>query len=204
MGDESGQSAAHKALVRVRKFIESGQNALGGVGLSAAARLLRPPVAAALPTKGAPQTGPPAPTSTLGADEEEEEEVNPVIAEATEQSISSDQPVLESGGATGPPPSFQTLGPKLDRRLEAKAAAAAATAAAADTAADQEALFEQQRQKLNAEADAKHKSHRKDQLIRYIVLMVCIVTIILSLIGMAAISRRVVGKWWQGEVPNAR
>lgn len=52
--------------------------------------------------------------------------------------------------------------------------------------------------KRRALEDAKHKKERDDKLSRYLALIVCIVVIILCIIGMAAISRRVIGKWWHG------
>jgi len=52
--------------------------------------------------------------------------------------------------------------------------------------------------KRRALEDAKHKTERNDRLGRYLALIICIVVIILSILGMAAISRRVIGKWWHG------
>jgi hypothetical protein len=54
------------------------------------------------------------------------------------------------------------------------------------------------RRKRRALEDARHKKERDDKLSRYLALIICIVVIILSLLGMAAISRRVIGKWWHG------
>lgn len=54
------------------------------------------------------------------------------------------------------------------------------------------------RRKRRILEDAKHKKERDDKLSRYLALIICIVVIILSLLGMAAISRRVIGKWWYG------
>jgi hypothetical protein len=60
------------------------------------------------------------------------------------------------------------------------------------------AFLESQRKKKLADI-ARHSKERHDKLTRYITLIVCIVIIICSLLGMAAISRRVIGKWWHGE-----
>ena len=57
--------------------------------------------------------------------------------------------------------------------------------------------IEEERRRRAAE-DARHKKERKDKLMRYIVLIVCFVVIICSLLAMAGISRRVIGKWWHG------
>ena len=61
------------------------------------------------------------------------------------------------------------------------------------------AAHEDSKRKQRALADARHKKDREDKLTRYLVLIIAMVTIIVSLLAMAAISRRVIGKWWHGQ-----
>lgn len=60
-------------------------------------------------------------------------------------------------------------------------------------------VLHEERQKKAQIENLKHKKDRKDKLIRYIVLIVCVTVIILSLLGMSAISRAAIGKWWHGQ-----
>ena len=55
------------------------------------------------------------------------------------------------------------------------------------------------REKKRIVEEARHKKERDDKLTRYLVLIICIVVIILVILAMAAISRRVIGKWWHGQ-----
>jgi hypothetical protein len=58
--------------------------------------------------------------------------------------------------------------------------------------------WEQKQQQQIAER-ARHEKERKDKLMRYIILIICFVAIIVGLLAMAAISRKVLGKWWHGQ-----
>jgi len=61
------------------------------------------------------------------------------------------------------------------------------------------AAHAQEKQRLLKVEEQRHKHERKNKMDRYLCLIVCFVTIILALIGMAGISRKVIGKWWHGE-----
>lgn len=54
-------------------------------------------------------------------------------------------------------------------------------------------------QKKKALEDTRHQKERDDKLTRYLALIIAVIVIILSLLGMSAISRRAIGKWWHGQ-----
>lgn len=85
----------------------------------------------------------------------------------------------------------------LPRKASAPAPAATSYASRDAHAAAQKAHAAARALALQQER-ARHEKERHDKLVRYIALIVCIVVIILSLLGMAALSRRVIGKWWHG------
>lgn len=163
---------AEKMLSTLRSHIENGQAAMGAQGHHSNNTIVNP--LRNLATQDVLQPQPSAPSASTAA------------AAAATAATAATSDVVKGGGLSANAVRGATVVsatvPMSPRSTHAMAAAAHAEA----------------RRKRRALEDAKHKKERDDKLSRYLALIVCIVVIILSLLGMAAISRRVIGKWWHG------
>jgi hypothetical protein len=164
-----GPSFAEKMVSRLRSHIESGQINIGAGGPGSNNAIVNPPIR----NPNQPQP-PPDHNQDPGHGQ------GPSLSHP--DSAAGDKPWAsrsQDGIATVVP----VVAPVSPRAAHAAAAAAHAEA----------------RRRRRALEDAKHNKEREDKLTRYLVLIICIVVIIASLLGMAAISRRVIGKWWHGQ-----
>lgn len=201
-----GTSFVERTLGRLRSFVDHGQGQLGGPG-SRANGIVKPRQSAA-PVALPPEADEPDGTTVdanaadhhqqhhhHGAGAETAPDVNAHASDHQGAERPSDNAIggKSKGGTKGGGVGGDRRGAARvvvgddDRELSPRSAHARA---AAEHSAAESRAAEAQR--------ARHECERKEKLTRYIILIVCVVTIILSIIGMSAISRKVIGKWWHG------
>lgn len=169
MGDGPSPTYAAAMIGKLREHIETGQLNIGAGGPGSNNGIVNP-------LRQPPQLPQPQPR----APEDPNNPNNPDGKNHDGKTKAAENLLVKGGVSVGV---VQSVAPVSPRTAHAEAARAHAEV----------------RRKKRALEDARHKKEREDKLTRYLALIICIVVIIFALLAMAAISRRVIGKWWHGQ-----